>query len=316
MTEEKKRADNDSPWKEVLETYFPQAMQFFFPEIAALIDWNHPHLFLDKEFQAISYNAATGRLYADKLVSVRLIKGNVLWLLIHIEIQAESEDIFAKRMFLYNIRIFEYYDKPCTSIAVLCDSNHDWRPNNYTLESPGTKHNFEFSTVKLLDYKNKWAELEQSENPFATVVMAHLKTQETIKKAQERKNWKFSLIRRLYQVNCPERDIRNLYRFIDWVMLLPSELEREFWQELKQFEQERKMSYITTGERIGYERGREEGKRLILRQQQKRVGELSQETRVTVQSLSANQLGELGEALLDFTGIDDLVHWLEANRAE
>ncbi|MDF5730426.1 MAG: DUF4351 domain-containing protein, partial [Rhizonema sp. PD38] len=222
--------------------------------------------------------------------------------------------------FLYNIRIFEYYDKPCTSLAVLCDSNPDWRPNNYTLESYGTKHNFEFSTVKLLDFQNKWADLEQSENPFATVVMAHLKTQETIQKARERKNWKFSLIRRLYQVNWPESDIRNLYRFIDWVMLLPSELEREFWQELKQFEQERKMSYITTGERIGYERGREEGreegKRLILRQLQKRAGELNEETWVSVQSLSTNQLEELGEALLDFRGIEDLVHWLEVNRAE
>jgi hypothetical protein len=54
MVDEKKRADNDSPWKEILEIYFPQAIQFFFPEIAALIDWEHPHLFLDKEFQSIA----------------------------------------------------------------------------------------------------------------------------------------------------------------------------------------------------------------------------------------------------------------------
>jgi len=41
--------------------------------------------------------------------------------------------------------------------------------------------------------------------------------------------------------------------------VLPKALETEFWQEFKQFEQERRMTYITTGERIGYERGREEG---------------------------------------------------------
>jgi len=333
MADEKKRADNDSPWKEILEIYFPQAIQFFFPEIAALIDWEHPHLFLDKEFQSIAYDAIQGRLYADKLVSVKLIEGKDLWLLIHIEIQAESEEIFAKRMFLYNIRIFQYYDQPATSLAVLCDSSRDWRPNQYSFESPGTKHNFEFSTVKVLDYQDKWAELEKSENPFATVVMAHLRTQATAKKARERKNWKFILIRRLYELGWQENDIRSLYRFIDWVMLLPSELERELWQELKQFEQERQMSYITTGERIGYERGRqegkkegkeegkeegkvEEGKRLILRLLQKRVGELPGEVIASMQSLSVTNLEELGEALLDFTGIDDLVHWLEANRAE
>jgi hypothetical protein len=37
MTAELARADNDSPWKEILEAYFPQAMHFFFPETASLI---------------------------------------------------------------------------------------------------------------------------------------------------------------------------------------------------------------------------------------------------------------------------------------
>ncbi len=42
MTSERERADLDSPWKEILEVYFPQAMQFFFPQTAALIDWERP----------------------------------------------------------------------------------------------------------------------------------------------------------------------------------------------------------------------------------------------------------------------------------
>ncbi len=96
-------------------------------------------------------------------------------------------------------------------------------------------------------------------------------------------------------------------------MLLPTALEAEFWQEFKTFEQERSMTYITTGERIGYERGKQE---LILRLLKKRVGELSEETIASVQSLKVNQLEELGEALLDFTGLDNLLNWLEANRAE
>ncbi len=78
------------------------------------------------------------------------------------------------------------------------------------------------------------------------------------------------------------------------------------------------MAYITTGERIGYKRGIEEGEqrqqRLILRLLQKRVGELTEEAIASVQSLNVTQLEELGEALLDFTQIDDLLHWLEANR--
>ncbi len=80
---------------------------------------------------------------------------------------------------------------------------------------------------------------------------------------------------------------------------------------------ERSMTYITTGERIGYERGKvEEGKRLILRLLQKRVGALPEDLSTSVQSLNVTQLETLGEALLDFTGIEDLVHWVEANRSE
>ncbi|BAY74733.1 hypothetical protein NIES25_11470 [Nostoc linckia NIES-25] len=57
------------------------------------------------------------------------------------------------------------------------------------------------------------------------------------------------------------------------------------------------MSYITTGERIGYERGQQE---LVLRLLQKRVGELPEEIKKQVQSLSLQDLEALGEALLDF----------------
>ncbi|MFM2062916.1 MAG: hypothetical protein RLZZ507_2586 [Cyanobacteriota bacterium] len=101
-------------------------------------------------------------------------------------------------------------------------------------------------------------------------------------------------------------------------MMLPKALEAEFWQDFKQFEQEQTMAYITTGERIGYERGITEGKQegeqnIVVRQLQKRVGELPKETKTKIQTLSLNQLEELGEALLDFTAIEDLLNWLETH---
>ncbi len=70
MIDEYERVDNDSPWKEILEAYFPQAMQFFFPPTAALINWERPHEFLDKEFQQIARDAEQGRRYADKLLTL------------------------------------------------------------------------------------------------------------------------------------------------------------------------------------------------------------------------------------------------------
>ena len=148
--------------------------------------------------------------------------------------------------------------------------------------------------------------------------MAHLKTQQTRSYPQKRKIWKFSLIRRLYDLGLQEQDIRNLYRFIDWVMILPKPLENQLWSEYKKFEQERTMRYITTCERIGYERGieegRQEGERLvILKLLKRRLGELSPETTQRIQSLSVNQLENLSEALLDFSSMADLLNWLQLN---
>jgi hypothetical protein len=53
MSQRSPRNDADFPWEEILEAYFPEAIAFFFPVIAAAIDWTRPHEFLDKEFQVL-----------------------------------------------------------------------------------------------------------------------------------------------------------------------------------------------------------------------------------------------------------------------
>ena len=42
-------------------------------------------------------------------------------------------------------------------------------------------------------YKQDWSSLEGNRNPFSTVVMAHLKAQETKKDYEIRKDWKLRL---------------------------------------------------------------------------------------------------------------------------
>lgn len=109
------RADLDSPWKTILRAYFPQAdswsasIAFFFPQTAALIDWSRPYELLDKEFQQIARDAELGKRYADQLFKVWQVDGAELWLLVHVEVQAQREKAFAQRMFTYSIRIFDRY---------------------------------------------------------------------------------------------------------------------------------------------------------------------------------------------------------------
>jgi hypothetical protein len=64
------RSDYDSPWKEILEAYFRDFIEFFFPHIEPEIAWERGYDFLDKELQQVVRDAELGRRYADKLVKV------------------------------------------------------------------------------------------------------------------------------------------------------------------------------------------------------------------------------------------------------
>ena len=65
----------------------------------------------------------------------------------------------------------------------------------------------------------------------------------------------------------------------------------------------------------GREEGREEGqKSLLLRLLTRKVGELSSEVRQNIDSLSIEQLENLGEALLYFSSMADLENWLKTHQ--
>jgi len=239
----------DNPWKEALEIYFESFMKFFFRHIHLEIDWSRGYEFLDKELEKTLRDAEIGRRHADKLVKVFLLNGIETWLLIHIEIQSYKDKSFEKRMFVYNYRIFDRYEVEVVSLAVLTDDNKKWRPCEYHTERWGCENTFRFPMVKLLDYGKDWKKLEQDQNPFALVVMAHLKSQ-GIKDGQERKRWKLHLMRLLFKRGYGRQDILELFRFIDWLMELPENIEKQFQNELIKITEENKMAYVTSIERL------------------------------------------------------------------
>ena len=259
--------DSDSPWKDILEEYFPQFMQFFTPKAYQEIDWNQGYEFLDKEFQKIFPESTTGRRYVDKLVKVYTTDGTQAYVIIHIEVQGDKVVNFEERMYIYNYRLFDYYRTRIFSLAVLTDNNHNWRPNKFEQEIWGCELSLKFPIVKLLDYANKWEELEQSTNPFAIVVMAHLKVLETAKDEQKRYEWKLTLAKMLYEKGYSEQDVCNLFKFIDWLLMLPKGLNQQFRQELAKHEEEKNMPYVTSVERLAKEEGELLKKQKVLRKQ-------------------------------------------------
>jgi predicted transposase YdaD len=67
-------------------------------------------------------------------------------------------------------------------------------------------------------------------------------------------------------------------------------------------------------EQRGKLEGKLEGERsLIFRQITRRIGDVAPEVRLQIQSLSLSQLEALGEALLDFSELNDLMNWLQSH---
>ena len=309
----------DSPWKEVIERYFPEFMAFYFPDACAEIDRSKEHVFLDQELRAVVQDAELGTRFVDRLARVSVLDGGESWIYIHVEVQGTKQAEFAKRMFVYNYRIFDRYEKPVASLAVLADEHKQWKPSSYGFAVLGCRHTLEFPVAKLTDYEDKLDELLVSENAFGLITAAHILTQQTRKQHQERYKAKLRLIRILYQRHWDKQRVIDLFSVLDWLMQLPEWLNNQVWQELETIEENKKVQYITSVERIGIakgmatgmatgmakgvEKGRVEGRvegqsRLLRRLLERRFGVLPSWATEQLANASEEQLEAWGEAIL------------------
>ena len=246
-------ANYDQTWKEAIGEYLELFLQFFYPDIHQEIDWSNPPISLDKELEKITASSQTKKRYADKLFQVWLLNNEIIWILIHIEVQSQYDKQFPQRMFIYNYRSFDLFNKPVISLAILGDEDAKWRPNSYKYGIGDSEVSMKFSIVKLLDYQ--WEELAASNNLFAIIVMAHLKTKVTTKDLTQREQWKWNLVRPLYQKGLTKVDIINLVKFIDRMMTLPPPLQTEFQTKLNDYEKELNMPFLSTIEENAQEKG-------------------------------------------------------------
>jgi hypothetical protein len=77
---------------------------------------------------------------------------------------------------------------------------------------------------------------------------------------------------------------------IDWLLGLPAVLDQEFWHEFHQFEEGKRIPYVTSVERLGMQKGVEQGqlqaaREMLLEAVATRFGEVSQDVTAAVQRL-------------------------------
>lgn len=238
------KAQHDSAWKSILEIYLPQALELCFPDLYALIDWDREWVFMDKELESISVISETGKRFLDKLARAYLKNGEVMWVLLHFEIELKPTQEFPERMFLYGIRLYDKYRKPIASCVLLADTSQ-FRTSFYEISLAGSRIRHDFLTCKLIDFEKKRNELETSTNPFAAVILFHLDALAAKKQPQEeRLLTKITLTKRLYEKNFKKEEIINIFRFLDFSIALNEKFELQFQEEIHKLEESKKMTYI------------------------------------------------------------------------
>ena len=165
------RRKDDILWKGILEDVFDDFLTFFDPDAGQFYDFNKNFEFLDKELEQVfpPENDEYSPKIIDKLVKVFTRDGKEEWVLVHVEVQGQYQQDFARRMFTYFYRILDKYQKPITAYAIFTEAIHKERPNSFQLEFRGTSLLYTFNTYKIS--RQDEGELQASNNPFAMVIL-------------------------------------------------------------------------------------------------------------------------------------------------
>lgn len=295
----------------MLDAYLPAFLDFFFPHIHTDIDWSQGYEPLDKELAEIRPVEFKGKLLADKLFKVWLKNGQQTWLLIHIEVQGRGGPTFTRRVFVYNYRLMGAKKAEVISLVVLTGAQPG-RTGWYETERWGCRHLFEFPAVRIADYASHWEEMEASRNPFAVVTMAQLKANATKGDNAQRYEWKRNLIFGLYRRGYQRDEILNLFRFMDWVIRLPYDLNQQVRQEVYEFERRKKMPYVTSFEQIAMKEGFTD---IVQLQLEAKFGAVEDTIKSRINNLDLEKLRSLIVAIVNFQKKADLNKWLKANAA-
>lgn len=193
-----------------------------------------------------------------------------------------------------------------------------------------------FRTTKLQDLAEHTGALLEHHTPFALLTAAHLLTQETHGLPEQRLAAKWKLTRLLLARDWDHQRIVNLFHVIDWIMLLPTELEAQLWQDMAQIQGRPTMeNYIPRGARIvmrrelaeakvkaalegrqeGMLQGRQEGRQegiqqgqaaLLALQLSQRFGTLPDDITSMLSTASLSQLQDWAKAVIDAPTLDQI----------
>ena len=320
--------DHDRLFKELISTFFVEFIELFFPQLIDYLD-RDSITFLDKE---VFTDVTEGERYESDLVAQVKFRGKESFFLIHLEAQESSRKWFNRRMFTYFARFHEKFVLPIYPIVIFSYSKPKREAiSQYVVDFPDFKVlEFNYQVVQL--NRLNWRDFLNQPNPVASALMAKMNIAE-----KERAKVKAECLRLLITLRLDAARMQLISGFIDTYLNLNPAEEIQFQEEISTFSQpvQEGVMQITTswmrqgielgieqgierGIEQGIERGIEQGieqgiereKTLILRQLKRKLGEINPSLETKIMELSIDDVEALGEALFDFSTVEDLINWL------
>lgn len=318
--------DHDRLFKELLSTFFVEFLDLFLPDVSDALDRDAAVVPMDKE---VFTDVTLGEKHeVDVLMRARL-RGEETFFLLHVENQSTAQADFPKRMFRYFARLTEKYDLPVYPVVIFSYNTPERpEPSLFQVTFPGkTVLKFEYTVIQL--NRLPWRRFVRQENPVASALMAKMKMRPT-----DRPRVKAECLRLLASLKLDPARATLIGVFVESYLNLTAQEMKQYERELARFtpmerndtmelmtswQREGIMQGMTQGIEQGKAQGIEQGKAqgitqgketLVLRLLRRRFGSVPAKVSARLASLSAEQLDDLGEALLDFVTLTDLEQWL------
>jgi predicted transposase YdaD len=306
------RVDHDRLFKELLQTFFGEFVELFFPRVYAALDLEHIKFLQQEVFTDVT---SGDKHRVDVLVETRL-KGEPGIILVHIENQASVQKEFAERMFVYFSRLYQEHRCRILPIAVFTYSQKRDEPDYFKLEFPFMSVlDFHFLILELK--KHNWRNYIRSNNPVAAALLSKMGYRK-----QERVQVKLEFLRMLVRMELDPARTILLTGFFETYLQLNEEEERQLEAKIGKIdakEAERMIEITTSWEQKGRVRGRIEGREegrvegqadILVRQLNKKFGHIPVEMENRVRTLSVEKQQELAEAIFDIKTLEEVKAFL------
>ncbi len=295
MTEQ---IDHDQLFKTLLSTFFFEFIELFLPEVADYLE-REPITFLQQEYFT---DITTGERKIIDLLALVKFRGQETCFIIHLENQSSSKANFTRRMFFYFAKLHQEHLLPIYPVVVFSfDEPKREESKQYQVEFPNLKVlEFNFAAIQL--NRLNWRDFLKQQNPVAAALMAKMQIA-----PEDRPRVKAECLRLLATLRLDPARTQLISGFVDTYLRLNATEEQVFQRELDTMElkeEEQVMQIVTSWTEQATQK-------LVLRQLNRRVGTLEPSLEERIRELPFDRLEALGEDLLDFSDMSDLLNWLE-----